>query len=109
ISAGFESRMLATVPRGFWRRWFGLVPALLRVGVRSWRGIEVTLDGELFIDPAARVYNAGLYNLPYYGFGHLMWPDAEPADGVAEAVVCRSGRAYWRVLRRGLRTGARQT
>ena len=104
ISAGFEARMLASVPRGLWSQWIGLIPALLRVAPRSSSGIGVTVDGESLIEPAERVYNAGLYNLPYYGFGRLMWPDAEPADGVAEAVVCGSGRAYWRVLRRGLRT-----
>ena len=104
ISAGFESRMLASVPRGFWSQWIGLIPALLRVAPRSWRGIELAVDGEPLIEPGERVYNAGLYNLPYYGFGRLMWPDAEPADGAAEAVVCRSGGAYWGVLRHGLRT-----
>jgi len=109
ISAGFESRMLASVPRGFWSQWVGLIPALLRVAPRSWGGIGLTVDGEPLIEPGERVYNAGLYNLPYYGFGRLMWPDAEPADGVAEAVVCRSGRAYWRVLRRGLQTGKAQS
>lgn len=104
ISAGFESRMLASVPRGVWTKWIGLIPALLRVAPRSWTGIGITVDGESLIDPTERVYNAGLYNLPYYGFGRLMWPDADAADGAAEVVVCRSRAAYWRVLRRGLRT-----
>lgn len=110
ISAGFESCMLASVPRrGVWGQWIGLIPALLRVAPRSWSGIAMALDGKSLIEPEQRVYNAGLYNLPYYGFGRLMWPDADATDGAAEAVVCRSGRAYWRVLRRGLRTGATQS
>ena len=96
--------MLASAPRGFWSQWIGLIPTLLRVAPRSSTGIEITVDGESLIGPAERVYNAGFYNLPFYGFGRLMWPDADVTDGAAEAVVCRSGSAYWRVLRRGLRT-----
>ena len=105
ISAGFESRMLAAVERRpAWRRWLGLVPALLRVATRSWTGIGVMVDEEPLLEPAEPVYNAGLYNLPYYAFGWLMWPDANGTDGEAEAMACHSARAYWRTLRRGLRT-----
>lgn len=105
ISAGFESRLLAAVPRrSAWRRWLGVVPALLGVAMRSWSGIGVMLDGEPLLEPAEQVYNAGLYNLPYYGFGWLMWPDADATDGAAEAVACLSAPAYWRTLRHGLRT-----
>lgn len=51
-----------------------------------------------------RTCNAGLHNLPYYGFGWLMWPEADGADGVAEGVVCLSWWSYWRTLLTGLRT-----
>lgn len=105
ISAGFESRMLAAVERRpAWRRWLSLAPGMLRVATRSWTGIGITIDGEPLLDPAAPVYNVGLYNLPYYGWGWLMWPEADATDGAAEAVACLSARAYWRTLRRGLRT-----
>ncbi|OLC70594.1 MAG: hypothetical protein AUH78_20545 [Gemmatimonadetes bacterium 13_1_40CM_4_69_8] len=105
ISAGFESRMLAAVERRpAWRRWLGLVPGLLCVATRSWTGIGVTVDGEPLVRRAEQVYNAGLYNLPCYGFGWLMWPEADATDGEAEAVACLSARAYWRTLHRGLRT-----
>jgi len=105
ISAGFESRMLAAVERRpAWRRWLGLVPGMVRVATRSWSGIGVTVDGEPLLQPGGPVYNAGLYNLPYYGFGWLMWPEADATDGEATAVACLSARAYWRTLRRGLPT-----
>jgi diacylglycerol kinase family enzyme len=105
ISAGFEARMLATVSAtGAWRRWLRVLPGLVRLAGGVWAGTTVTLDGQSLVGREERIHNVGLYNLPCYGFGWRMWPDADPEDGLAEAVVCRSPRSYLRTLRHGLRT-----
>ncbi len=91
ISAGFESRILDAVAlRRTWRRWLSVGPGLLSLAGRSWIGTSLSVDGELLVSPEQPIYNVGLYNLPYYGFGWLMWPDADPEDGTAEAIACAS-------------------
>ena len=105
ISAGFEPRMLATIGASpHWRRAPRVLRAMAHMPVRSSTGIAITLDGTPLVTAAERTYNAGLYNLPYYGFRWLMWPDADGADGVAEGVACLSWWSYWRTLFTGLRT-----
>jgi len=105
ISAGFESRMLARIGASpHWRRALRVLAAIARMPVRSSTGIAITLDGTPLVTAQERTYNAGLYNLPYYGFGWLMWPDADGIDGIAEGVACLSSWRYWRTLLTGLRT-----
>jgi len=105
ISAGLESLMLARIGASpHWRRGHRVLAAIARVPFRSSLEIAVTLDDVPLVTAGERAYNAGLYNLPYYGFGWLMWPEADGADGSAEAVACLSSWSYWRTLLRGLRT-----
>jgi diacylglycerol kinase family enzyme len=61
------------------------------------------VDGEALTGKQERVYNAGLYGMPCYALGHVVVPDADPADGAAEAIVSRSAGAYWKGLARGVR------
>jgi hypothetical protein len=72
---------------------------------RSSRGVRLTVDGQELVAADDAVYNAGIYNHRCYLGGWTVWPDADPGDGAAEAVVFRTARAYRRVLMRGLRTG----
>lgn len=105
ISVGFESRLLQVVAAGItWRRWLGVWTHVPRLAGRAWRGTTVETDGEPFVSGEEPVCNVGLYNLPCYGFGWRMWPEADPADGAAEAVACLSPWAYWKTLVTGLRT-----
>jgi len=105
LSAGFESRfLLGAASRRTWRRGLAVLGGLAGAALGRSTGIALATDGESLVSMGEAVYNVGLYNFPCYGFGWRMWPDADPGDGVAEAVVCRSARRYWRTLRRGLST-----
>lgn len=105
ISTGFESRLLRVVAaRQTWQRWLRVWLEVPSLAVATWRGTTVEVDGEPFVSGDERACNIGLYNLPCYGFGWRMWPDADAADGAAEAVACLSPWTYWRTLMRGLRT-----
>lgn len=105
LSLGFEAAFLRDYAR--WRGYSRLgagAAALLRSCAAHHDDVELTLDGAVFVPAGRRVYNAGLYNLPCYAAGRIIWPDADGADGEAEAVAALSVRTYWRILRRGLPT-----
>lgn len=104
ISTGFESRFLWHYAK--WRKWTPLGGGLLsffRTSASTCNGITLTCDDVPSVYPAERVYNAGLYNMPCYAFGRTVFPDADPADGVAYALVCASAQVYWKTLLQGLR------
>ena len=105
VSTGFESRFLTTWNRLRTRGRFG---ALLEPARQSLRGpaprVAITLDGRPLELPPT-VWNAGLYNLTHYGFGRRVFPEADPGDGEAEAVVWTSSQAYWRSLVGGVPRG----
>jgi diacylglycerol kinase family enzyme len=66
-------------------------------------GVALELDGRAVFGPGERLYNAGLYLHPTYGFGARVLPSASPWDGIGEAVVRRRAGAYWRTLLLGAR------
>ncbi len=104
MSAGFESNFLGEISgQRTWRRWSRLTPGLLRHGGHRWNDIGLTADGDVIVAPGATVYNVGLYNLPCYAFGRVMWSDAVRDDGLAEAVTFSTARSYWTALARGVR------
>lgn len=105
VSCGFEARHIQryTQLRG-WTRPVAAAVALVTSAPRTSRGVRLMVDGQEIVTAEEAVYNAGIYNHRCYLGGWTVWPDADPGDGTAEAVVFRSGRAYGRVLMRGLRT-----
>jgi len=106
ISCGFEARHIRRYTQlRRWTRPVAAAVALTTTAPRTSRGVRLTVDGQELVAAEEAVYNAGIYNHRCYLGGWTVWPDADPGDGTAEAVVFRSGRAYGRVLVRGLRTG----
>jgi diacylglycerol kinase family enzyme len=104
ISTGFESKFLWHYAK--WRKWSPLGGGLLsffRISASAYKGITLTCDDTPLVTPAERIYNAGLYNMPCYAFGRTVFPDANPADGVAYALTCLSAGIYWKSLLRGYR------
>jgi hypothetical protein len=47
------------------------------------------------------VHNVGLYNIPHYAFGRVMWPGLAADDGTGVAAAAASGAAYWALMTRG--------
>ena len=105
VSCGFEARHIQRYTRlRRWTRPVAAAVALMTTAPRTSRGVRLTVDGQELVAADDAVYNAGIYNHRCYLGGWTVWPDADPGDGAAEVVVCRSARAYRRVLVRGLRT-----
>ncbi len=102
-STGFESNFL--------RRY-----SALRYGSRQWaawsalainlptkfRGVSLTIDGAEWVHPSALVHNVGVYNIPHYAFGKVMWRDMRSDDGLAIAAEVRSPLTYWNLMARGV-------
>jgi len=104
ISAGFESKFLWHYAN--WRKWTPLGAGLLsffRTSASTCKDITLTCDDTPFVAPDERIYNAGLYNMPCYAFGRTVFPDANPADGLAYALTCSSPWIYWKTLQQGYR------
>jgi diacylglycerol kinase family enzyme len=104
ISVGFESKFLWHYAN--WRKWTPFGGGLLsffRTSVSTCRGITLACDDTPFVTPDEGIYNAGLYNMPCYAFGRTVFPDADPADGLAYALACSSMWIYWKTLLQGYR------
>jgi diacylglycerol kinase (ATP) len=104
ISCGFEARHIRRYTElRRWTRPVAAALALLHAAPRRTRAAGLTADGRPLAVSGTPLYNAGVYNHRCYLGGLTVWPDADPSDGRAEAVVCHSARSYARVLLRGLR------
>ncbi|MGH7451178.1 MAG: diacylglycerol/lipid kinase family protein [bacterium] len=104
ISTGFESKFLWHYAN--WRKWTPLGGGLLsffRTSASTCKGITLTCDDTPLVAAEERIYNAGLYNMPCYAFGRTVFPDANPADGLAYAIACPSTWIYWKTLLKGFR------
>jgi diacylglycerol kinase family enzyme len=106
LSTGFESRVARSLAdaRG-WRRHVRAPLALAGGASRTTLGIELDVDGRAVIREGQSVFNAGLYNTPYYGRGRVVIPGSLSTDGVAEAVIHDNGRSYLGSLLRGVHRG----
>jgi len=106
LSMGFEASFIRHYTR--WRRGGRPLAGAMAAAAAAWssQAARIDLDGEPFVERGFPVHNAGLYNLPCYAAGRVMWPDADGEDGWAEAVACRGRREYWGILRQGLPTAA---
>jgi len=102
-STGFESNFLRrySALRYRSRQWAGWSALLLNVH-RSLVGVSLTLDGADWVHPFERVHNVGLYNIPHYAFGKVMWRGVQANDGLAIAAEVRSPIAYWNLMARGV-------
>ncbi|HYW50386.1 MAG TPA: diacylglycerol kinase family protein, partial [Gemmatimonadaceae bacterium] len=102
-STGFESNFLQRYSsvRQTSREWAG-VSALLMNAPRQVTGVSLTIDGEAWVHPFERVHNVGLYNIPHYAFGKVMWRGMQPDDGLAIAAKVSSPLWYWHLMARGM-------
>lgn len=103
LSTGIEDRAIRVLERR--RRWVrpmrllaGGIAGLTAPRTRA----KLVVDGRVLTE-GEPVVNAGLYNTRRYGFGRVVFPGADPADGMAEAVVWNRLSDYWRALVRGVR------
>lgn len=104
LSVGFESRLLRGVAAArSWKRVMTGALELPAAMAKPWSQCTFTVDGERLVDPKVPVYNAGLYSMPCYALGRVVNPEADPGDGLAEAVVCCTPRAYWNRVIKGVR------
>ncbi len=102
ISAGFEGAILSGLARGRGiGRAAGLAAALPGALLRR-SGVGLEAGGRTLLDPSERAFCAGLYNLPWHALGRVIHPDADGADGRAEAVVHRTARSWLSSVRHGL-------
>ena len=102
-STGFESNFLRrySALRYSTRQWAG-VSALLMNLPRQLRGVSLQLDGRDWVTPSARVHNVGVYNIPHYAFGKIMWRGMAPDDGLAIAAAVTNPLWYWSLMARGI-------
>ena len=102
-STGFESSFLRRYAalRYTSRQWAGFSALLLNLPKRV-RGVSLTIDGEVWVTPADLVHNVGVYNIPHYAFGKVMWRGMLPNDGLAIAARVTSPLWYWNLMAFGI-------
>ena len=102
-STGFESAFLRryAAVRYRSRQWAGWSALLLNVS-KSMRGVSLVIDGVPWVTPDDLVHNVGLYNIPHYAFGKLMWRGVRADDGVAVAAHVSSPLWYWNLMAFGI-------
>jgi diacylglycerol kinase family enzyme len=85
ISVGLESLVMSDFAA--WRRRSRLLAALvgsMRCARRRCSGVSIYADGEQVLAPCEPFCNAGLYNMPCYGFDVCPRPVADPGDGLVD-------------------------
>jgi len=102
-STGFESNFLRRYAalRYTSKPWAGISALLLNLP-RQLRGVSLQLDGREWVTPSARVHNVGVYNIPHYAFGKVMWRGMAPDDGLAIAAAVTNPLWYWSLMARGI-------
>ena len=102
-STGFESNFLRRYSslRYGSRQWAGISSLLVNLP-RQVTGVSLTLDGAAWVQPTERVYNVGLYNIPHYAFGKVMWRGMQADDGLALAASAATPLGYWHLIARGI-------
>lgn len=102
-STGFESNFLRRYAalRYSSRQWAGVSALLLNLP-RQERGVSLQLDGREWVTPSALVHNVGVYNIPHYAFGKIMWRGMAPDDGLAIAAAVTNPLWYWSLMARGI-------
>ena len=102
-STGFESNFLQrySALRYRSRQWAGWSALLLNVPKRI-RGVSLSVDGAQWVSPADLVHNVGVYNIPHYAFGKVMWRGMQANDGLAIAAEVSSPVWYWNLIALGV-------
>ena len=102
-STGFESNFLQRYGalRYSSKRWAGISALFLNVPKR-FSGVSLVVDGSEWVNPSELVHNVGVYNIPHYAFGKVMWRGMQPNDGLAIAAEVRSPIGYWNLMARGV-------
>ena len=102
-STGFESSFLRRYAalRYTSRQWAGFSALLMNMPKRV-RGVTLTIDGEAWVTPTDLVHNVGVYNIPHYAFGKVMWRGMLPDDGLAIAARVTSPLWYWNLMAFGI-------
>lgn len=102
-STGFEANFLHRYAalRYSSRQWAGWSALMLNLTTQL-RGVSLTIDGTEWVPPTELVHNVGLYNIPHYAFGKVMWRGMHSDDGLAIAAVVRSPLWYWNLMARGV-------
>ncbi len=102
-STGFESSFLQryAAVRYSSRQWAGWSALLLNLSTQL-RGVSLSIDGTEWVPPTELVHNVGVYNIPHYAFGKVMWRGMQSDDGLAIAAVVRSPLWYWNLMARGV-------
>lgn len=102
-STGFESGFLRRYAalRYRSRQWAGW-SALLMNASKKIRGVSLTIDGVPWVTPDDLVHNVGVYNIPHYAFGKVMWRGVRTDDGLAIAARVSSPLSYWNLMAFGI-------
>lgn len=102
-STGFESNFLQRYSafRYRSRQYAGWTALILNLPKRM-RGVTLTIDGDEWVKPADVVHNVGVYNIPHYAFGKVMWRGVAKDDGLAIAAAVTSPLTYWNLMLRGV-------
>jgi diacylglycerol kinase (ATP) len=102
-STGFESAFLARYSALRYRsRQYAGWSALVLNATTKMRGVSLTLNGTRWLSPDDIVHNVGLYNIPDYAFGKVMWRGMRADDGIALAAAVTSPVWYWQLMVRGV-------
>lgn len=102
VSSGFEGQLVSGASRGRGLARVGGLIAALPGALRKHSGFGLEADGAVLVDPAELAFNVGVYNLPCLAFRARIHPDAEAADGLADAVVHLRRRSFTSALRHGV-------
>jgi diacylglycerol kinase (ATP) len=102
-STGFESNFLRRYAslRYASRQWAGWSALALNL-TKKFNGVTLTIDGTEWVHPTQLVHNVGVYNIPHYAFGKVMWRGMRPDDGLAIAAEVSSPLTYWNLMARGV-------
>lgn len=102
-STGFESNFLRRYAAVRYRSkpWAGVSALLLNLP-RQVRGVSLQLDGREWVTPASSIHNVGVYNIPHYAFGKIMWRGMAADDGLAIAAAVTNPLWYWSLMARGI-------
>ena len=102
-STGFESGFLQRYSALRYRSkpWAGM-SALMLNAPRRIVGVSLTVDGAEWVHPTSLVHNVGLYNIPHYAFGKVMWRGMQRDDGMAIAAEVSTPLWYWNLMARGV-------
>jgi len=102
-STGFESNFLRrySAVRYGSKPWAGISALLLNLP-RQLRGVSLQLDGREWVTPSTRIHNVGVYNIPHYAFGKIMWRGMAADDGLAIAATVTNPLWYWSLMARGI-------